>query len=469
MKKFLFITAAAVCTLATSCSKDESFPKEETPSLPLIETANGSHAINPEEAVRAFENFIDEFNKDEIATRSVGRPRIRNVKGVDVSSYGGEAVRTRSEASAETLMYEISFENSDMTEGFALVVGDDRFSDVIAYVPVGAVADTTQIPAMALFFQEASYVIPAMISQADEWEAFGRPTREYEQAFKTGYMQAVYPPDQVIVRRFSSYAEQLAANLPPYWYGSEIRESLIRRPIVSTRWHQREPYNNLVPVVENGVHAVVGCVPLAIAQVMTVHEKPDTYDWRLLKRGPMITNSSPDAVKNEVGRLLVDVGYATHVQRGINSSGCSPYALRPALIYAFDYNCDEWNNDGRNLDRDVLEDNITIGRPVIVQANCISSNGDRGAHAFIVDGLRYYERYFYCISTTWQGSTWLEGHVKRWTERAVMMHCNFGWTNEQGNGWYFTLITGNIDPGNPTITFPATYRKSIFHNIYPKS
>ena len=46
-------------------------------------------------------------------------------------------------------------------------------------------------------------------------------------------------------------------------------------PLVTTKWNQSEPYNNLCPMYDNQNRCVTGCVATAMAQVMKYHNWPD--------------------------------------------------------------------------------------------------------------------------------------------------------------------------------------------------
>lgn len=49
--------------------------------------------------------------------------------------------------------------------------------------------------------------------------------------------------------------------------------------LIKTIWHQGSPYNQSFPYVEGLGTAYVGCVPLAIGQLMRYYEYPVTYNW----------------------------------------------------------------------------------------------------------------------------------------------------------------------------------------------
>ena len=108
-------------------------------------------------------------------------------------------------------------------------------------------------------------------------------------------------------------------------------------PLLTDHWNQPEPYNICAPMVE-GKHCVVGCVALAMSQVMRYWQWPKAgtgmhsyldslgcgetlsadfaheYKWDLMRdvyEGPV---DSSDVGLLEAGRLMRDCGVAVEMQ-----------------------------------------------------------------------------------------------------------------------------------------------------------
>lgn len=105
-------------------------------------------------------------------------------------------------------------------------------------------------------------------------------------------------------------------------------------PLLTTRWNQDAPYNDLCPVDASGQRSMTGCVATAMAQVMNYHKWPKTgtgsnsYDWY---DGNMLScdfsqstydwdnmldtynESSPTEAKTAVAKLMYDVGIAVNM------------------------------------------------------------------------------------------------------------------------------------------------------------
>jgi hypothetical protein len=204
-------------------------------------------------------------------------------------------------------------------------------------------------------------------------------------------------------------------------------------PLLTTRWNQGEPYNNLCPTYGsdgNTSRAVTGCVATAMAQVMNYYEWPavgrgshsyncnvnnmtptqltadfsqSVYRWDL-----MLDEYTPNSSEEEceaVARLMLDAGISVDMSYG-SSSGASEADAIDALKLYFDYNdkCYLLGRDYFSVDEweQLLVDELSAGRPILY---CGQSN--EGGHAFVLDGFNtdgyyhfnwgwggYYDGYF---------------------------------------------------------------------------
>lgn len=205
-------------------------------------------------------------------------------------------------------------------------------------------------------------------------------------------------------------------------------------PLLTTRWNQSEPYNNLCPTYTDGsgntYRAVTGCVATAMAQVMNYHEWPavgrgsheytcnvnnmtstdlfadfsqSVYRWDLML-DDYTPNSSEESCE-AVARLMSDAGISVEMSYG-SSSGASENDALDALKRYFDYNdkCYLLARDYFSVDEweQLLVDELSARRPILY---CGQSN--EGGHAFVLDGFNtdgyyhfnwgwggYYDGYF---------------------------------------------------------------------------
>ena len=154
-------------------------------------------------------------------------------------------------------------------------------------------------------------------------------------------------------------------------------------PLLTDEWHQEsEPYTRYTPL-EDSVHCVVGCVALAMGEVMRYHEWPSTYDW-----GNMLDHyrGEYNEVQAEaVGRLLGDCGIAVNMNYGVEASSARSVSQLTALVDSFGYDRgaqlyyrdfftrNEWHN--------MFHRELAAGRPILISARSATL-----CHAFVCDG-----------------------------------------------------------------------------------
>jgi hypothetical protein len=203
-------------------------------------------------------------------------------------------------------------------------------------------------------------------------------------------------------------------------------------PMLDALWGQGSPYNSQCPAdpAGSGGHVYVGCVAVAMAQVMDFWNWPNqgtgsvsyvhsvygpisvnfaqqTYDW----------NAMPAGYSDEVAKLLYHAGAAVRMNYGATSSSAQTSMVVTALRQYFGY-----QETTRMVYRsayteqawlDMISSELHAGRPVVYRGQ-----GAAGGHAFDVDGV--------------MDSCWF--------------HINWGWTG--GHNGNFLL--GNLNPGSYT-------------------
>ena len=204
-------------------------------------------------------------------------------------------------------------------------------------------------------------------------------------------------------------------------------------PMLEARWSQGNPWNNMCPADSGGSggHVYVGCVAVAMAQVMDYWNWPlqgeylqsyyhdlygeisvdfsqQTYDWNAM---------SPTQALPEVQKLLYHAGVSVRMDYGISGSSASTSNVVTALrsyfryqdstrmVWRSAYTPEEWDN--------LIRAELAEGRPVIYRGQ-----GAVGGHAFDVDGV--------------QDGNWF--------------HINWGWGGSY-NGYF---LLDDLSPGNWT-------------------
>lgn len=179
-------------------------------------------------------------------------------------------------------------------------------------------------------------------------------------------------------------------------------------PLLTTQWNQGWPYNEMTPVLNNGIHCATGCQNTAQAQIMKYFNYPskgkgkvsyecgDTilsldlnqsvYDWSNMISRYEYGEEYTDAQKDAVALLMRDVGYANHTSYSY-SSGASFNG--DAWVDFFGYDKGVFVMDRRMCSAqefaDLMYYELASSRPILISGHSEDGNA---AHAFVCDGYR---------------------------------------------------------------------------------
>lgn len=198
-------------------------------------------------------------------------------------------------------------------------------------------------------------------------------------------------------------------------------------PLVSTRWDQDAPYNNLCPQL-NSRTTVTGCVATAFAQILKYHNWPEqlsansnfSYTWSTggttlswnASNQPLdwanmldmyIGNNYNSTQAEAVATLMKACGYSVGMNYNVASAGGSGAVtlnVATALVKNFNYDkgvqilqrayfdTNTWN--------ELIYSNLRDCGPVL-----LSGRNNEGGHAFVCDG--YQSDGYYHINWGWSG------------------------------------------------------------------
>lgn len=193
-------------------------------------------------------------------------------------------------------------------------------------------------------------------------------------------------------------------------------------PLITTKWNQEEPYNLMTPLGSEGTHCPTGCAATAMAQIVNYWEYPkegglaehsyewngqtlsvdfreSRYDWANM--ADVYDETSTDAQKEAVAKLMLDCGVACDMNYGDEMSGAYPANAALGLADYLGYNhglrmrfrnttpSDEWAA--------LLKNELDGSRPVFFTAATANNEG----HAFVCDG--YDESGLFHINWGWGG------------------------------------------------------------------
>lgn len=179
-------------------------------------------------------------------------------------------------------------------------------------------------------------------------------------------------------------------------------------PLIETKWHQEAPFNNDIQKDGNGKPYLVGCVAIAMSQIMRYYKYPtkgigsnsytshgenltadfsaSPYQWdKMLKVYEKSKYSDEEA--KAVSELMRQVGISVNMKYEPNFSSSYTSSAQNALIKYFGYN-PNMNRYTRNFYSeqewmDMVFTELSQHRPIYYSGN--DSNGKNG-HAFVIDG-----------------------------------------------------------------------------------
>ena len=383
MKTIRFLLLALFAALLAACSND---PPADLPSDPRPDdppAAADPHKVPVEKALGELEELLQAIDGPE--TRSGGA---RRVASVDQNG-----------------------------EGYAILGADDRIESVIAVTERGSLT-------------------PEQLAAAADGQ----------------YDGADAPP---VVPEIGDYLIERIGGIHKYdsliggGTGSNIRDLVIKKgrtefldrkgPYCKMKWGQGAPYNLSTPV-HSGQHCMVGCVAVALGQIVAtnyydkyypMNMNPDpqvlggrTIHWDAIFKEIKRYNDFPWAPKyydsktevtntiESVADLLSGIGISIGMDYGLDGSSASNDSACRFLRAVGFTNVDKYYLDAGKLKEMVID----RGLPTYITGH--DDNVDKG-HAWVVDGAAAIRQH----STITNRKT---GEVKETYMDLFLYHCNFG-------------------------------------------
>lgn len=195
--------------------------------------------------------------------------------------------------------------------------------------------------------------------------------------------------------------------------------------MLTTQWHQYEPYNNYV-VLEHP-DCPTGCTATAIGQIMKYHQKPSNWNW-----SQMLDYTYDFLSYNEVGRLMVNIGNGVNMQ--YTPDGSWPYNGNNGVK---NYFIREGYENAQLVEHNEFTVRAQLLRKLPVYMSGKPTNGD--AHAWVCDGMNEDNfRTVYYLMTILETNplSYLAHEIKVEDERAGRtFHLNWG-AGGSFDGWF---------------------------------
>ncbi len=394
-KIILAIAAATVAITACEAIYEQPIPSQE--SIPVDQ-----NSVSLSKAMTVANHYVQ--------GRCMFIPT--KAKGLDIKDYF-----TLEDANDLPIIHTINYKRG----GFVIVSGDDRTYPILAYSENGYLPrNSDSYPGgLKIWLEDTCAEINYLRKNGDKADSLTKSI--WERFEKENSATRSQPNDTV-------FWENL--------YDNSIG------PLISTTWHQDTPYNDTRQWVEYGnsyVHAAVGCVPVAIAQLMRFFGYPTSYSWSLMPNNT--ANSYLYALINDIWTYLgsnIEPGYpASSVPHSFDIG----YFLKNSFGYASATQINYTKYSDYVLVRDELLENE---RPVIFKG----TSGGHG-HAWVCDGVHEWQE-----DVVIEGQHHVYGHMQ--------FHHIWGWQDNSPNGWYaFSAFS-------PTDTeYNLGHNMKLVYNIHP--
>ena len=357
--------------------------------------------------------------------------------------------------------YVFTLENQQTGQtGFALTCGDNRIGAVLAVVENGRY--DADIPQLGVFYSQLNdYILNTIgvynnINEADIENAL----RKNEARASSTYIP---------ITDVGSYRDFILV--------SSINDDSKNNEkyILETKWSQGTPYNDylnekkILGNVFKGYNYKTGCGPVAIAQIMAFHGKPEksvlldshVYDWAAMMEGT--DNYS-------IGKLMYEIGLYAKTLFILGSDGskdnddkkdAAGATTRSGIKYGLVNLGYEDPGSFKSYNFEQVKSSIREGYPVIADGSTtgtflfgVTISTPMGGHYWVIDGYRQ-----------------MGTNVKRDKGSIIdfetndYVHCNMGWKDGHANGWYISGVfnTKNIPYEDKNGTLPRSATEAGFY------
>lgn len=440
MKRIFLIFAMLALGLAACTQDDVSLNSSE---IPIIESSK--KAEDPANTKVSFYLAEKVARSTRTGTRAEGTV---------------QDIKTLCSDNGEPMMYAVNFSNSD---GFVLVSASQNYFPVLAEVESGSF-NPFNIPDNVRFYLEGyKYAIEAYNS------APGDSVKKYQRLWKK-YLEKESDLQKPVTRSSDPLLDAFIYDSQRQWNGQgydwtslaenrlgldffddfvieytdshpdadletifivslPVTDSGFTDNLITTSWGQGNPYNSLIPN-----QYPVGCVAVAMGQIMKFHEKPAGYRWWEMKDYYYENENA-----SELAKLLRDIG--TQVKMDYNKDG-SKATIKNAQSALVRYGYK--NATIINHNKYTIMGNLQRGKPVYGRGE----DSQSGGHAWVYCGIDFREDTFYYYLLTpekdpdsssyfkykWNQAEITGEIIKSWVYR-WKHYINWGWYGSY-NGWY---------------------------------
>ena len=424
MKKlsFFWILALVICSVI-SCAEKEQFEQELQTQKREQYKEKLSHEVTQTEARESLEKLLTKLNIPSTRGGDAKLPPITSVY-----TTGKAAEMTRAGEAVEPYFHIFNFGDE---EGFAIMSGDDRVEPLLALTFKGELTPETEIenPGFQIAYEKME-------------EYYLRIIRDTIPSIQ---------PDLPIPPRDSLPSLELPAR-------TESTETIEYYNgvfgLCPVQWGQTDPYNIYCGLPELGLKVFTGCTATAVAQLMSIHKHPNSYNGHTFNWDEMnlffssYISENPfrsDSTKiKPIARLMQQLGLSNNLDMQYeviadgNGSNAKFEDVRKTLSN-FGY-----SNVGTLIDynTDAVVNELKAGYPVLLSGYAFREEikilgipfGHRhtGGHVWVGHGLM--ERCY-----TVKAYNEFDELMFTSTTNYTYILCNFGWDGLQ-DGYYLAGV-----------------------------
>ena len=435
MKQLRLFLLLAAGLFLTSCSEPQSdeFPNPDPP--PTV----GRHAVPIDQALGELDDLLGVI--DGQGTRAGGVRTIAQVQTLHAQALALTRSAGEPGEQPENLLYVVNFEED---AGYAVLGADDRLPAVLAVTDEGSLTTEELVRAANGQTTPEEFTFPneMLMNYVSGIGGIGGG----------GIGGGGIGGGGIPTGPFTDFDTQLG-NPPAGFEGyewSDWKNLEYVAPMVTTRWHQEDPFNRHCPVI-GGETCVAGCAAIAMAQIVAsnhLHHNVSpgrigniSLNWTLIRQGiidPDLLNRN-SSIANQVALLVAALGLKLGMNYGVTQSGASIDDAE----YCFKYIGYKGVNNHTFRPSYVRTMLWERQRPTYVRA----VNAQKEGHAWVADGWLYRRRDQYAVIFGKRSDYSVSNQTQ------TLMHCNFGWGGRCDGFYHIGLFNTNEQAVIPDIDY----------------
>lgn len=392
---------------------------EKHPTMnPNLKTCDISHSISKEAAINTMYETITSLYG---ATKG-NEISIDNIQAICYEDVIHHSTKSNYNGDFDTILYVVNYCNDN---GYAILAADDRFPEVLAITERGNYIPFNNI-------ETKSTIEPQNTSIH-----IGPPVT-------IDHILAKFVNFTISNVNIATNNDENIDIIPVIGGGGTNYKEMQIESMITTKWDQGSPYNNMMPLIENTTeNSYTGCGVIAIAQVLTYMKDISLdeiyniteYEWDDLEKTRIHEN---DPLAHPISKINYDIFIGTN-STNYEENGTLTWPKDIArylknIGYSSAYKYKGYNEY-------IILSKLNIRKPVIISA--LSSDSQSfllvSGHTWIIDGVdRSLSKYEYTSN----------GLNEKYR---TLFHCNWGWGGLH-DGYY---LSDMFDAGNgPVRTSP---------------